>query len=372
MISFPNNPIDQHLINFSRYLRSEGLKSGVQETLDVLQAVELIGVPSEFNIKVVTRSLFCNSKDEVDQFDNLFDSFWKGDSRRFRSKLNVSHRLRSKEQSTSLIWMGNSQSNGKETTRESREVTGANEQERLQRTDFSKVSEVDDEALEAVADKLWQEMNKRLSRRLMNSSKQGQINIRRTIRKNINSGGDPWKLTFKRRRRYKPRLVVFLDVSGSMDKYSFYLLRFVYAIQQNFKQMESFLFSTRLYRVTDILNRRKFFSKLEELTERAEGWSSGTTIGACFEAFNQKYAKHSLSRQSIVLILSDGLDTGNSEVLKKELAKISKRAKKLIWLNPLKGMKGYRPEAKGMRSALPLVDVFSSAHNLAFGIDEVV
>lgn len=364
-----NSLIDQHLIEFSRYLRNEGLNTGVQETLDALQALESIGVPSESNVKVVTRSLFCNSKDDIEQFDYLFDSFWKGDSKRFRSKLNVSHRLRSKEQSTSLIWMGNNHNNGKETTRESREVTGANARERLQRTDFSKVSEVDGEELEALAQKLWQEMNKRLSRRLKNSSKQGQINIRRTIRKNINSGGDPWKLVFKRRKPQKPRLVVFLDVSGSMDKYSFYLLRFVYAIQQNFQQVESFLFSTRLHYITDIVKRGKLSKKLKELTERAEGWSSGTTIGACFQEFNKKYAKYSLSRQSIVLILSDGLDTGNTEVLKKELTKISKRAKKLIWLNPLKGMKGYRPEAKGMRSALPLVDVFNSAHNLESLLD---
>ncbi len=338
------------------------MNSGVQETLDALQAVESIGVPSEFNVKVVSRSIFCNSKDDVDQFDYHFDAFWKGDAKRVRSKIEVSQQLRSKEQSSSLIWLGNSHNNGKETTRESREVTGANARERLQRTDFSKVSEVDGEELEALAQELWREMNKRLSRRLKESSKQGQINIRRTIRKNISSGGDPWRLAFKRRKPHKPRLVMFLDVSGSMDKYSFYLLRFVYAIQQNFQQVESFLFSTRLHYITDIVKRGKFSTKLKELTERAEGWSSGTTMGACFQEFNQRYAKYALSRQSIVLILSDGLDTGNTESLKKEL--VSKRTKKLIWLNPLKGTKGFQPTAKGMASALPLVDVFSSAHNL--------
>jgi hypothetical protein len=260
--------------------------------------------------------------------------------------------------------MGRGKENDQESLQQSKEVTGASAQERLQRTDFSKISEVDAEALEAIAKKLWREMSKRMSRRRKEHQKQGQINFRRTIRKSISSGGDPWNLSFKRRKPRKPRLVVFLDVSASMDKYSFYLLRFVYAIQQNFKQVESFLFSTRLHYITDIVKRGNFSTKLKELEERAEGWSSGTTMGACFREFNQKYAKYSLSRQSIVLILSDGLDTGNTEVLKKELAKISKRAKKLIWLNPLKGMKGYRPEAKGMRSALPLVDVFSSAHSL--------
>ena len=108
----------------------------------------------------------------------------------------------------------------------------------------------------------------------------------------------------------------------------------------------------------------KFSDQIQELTEQAAAWSSGTTMGACFQEFNNRFSKFSLSRQSVVLILSDGLDTGETNILQEELGKISKRAKKLIWLNPLKGMKGYRPEAKGMRSALPLVDVFSSAHNL--------
>jgi len=356
--------LDQHLVNFSRYLRAEGLNTGVQETLDALQAVQLIGAPDEYSIKVVTRSLFCNSREDVTEFNKLFDSFWKGDSRRFSSQMSVSHRIQKKEQPSSLIWMGTGKESLDTTSSESKEITGANAQERLQRTDFSKISEVEAEALEALAQKLWKEMNKRLSRRRKEHKKQGLINFRRTIRKNVSSGGNLVKLWFKYRKPRKPRLVVFLDVSGSMDKYSFYLLRFIYAIQQNFQQVESFLFSTRLHCITDALHRNKFSDQLQELTEQAAAWSSGTTMGACFQEFNNRFSKFSLSRQSVVLILSDGLDTGETTILREELGKISKRAKKLIWLNPLKGMKGYRPEAKGMRSALPLVDVFSSAHNL--------
>lgn len=173
-----------------------------------------------------------------------------------------------------------------------------------------------------------------------------------------------WRLAFKRKKIRKPRLVVFLDVSGSMDKYSFYLLRFIYAIQQNFEQVESFLFSTRLSYISDILKRKQLPQTLEELTDCTEGWSSGTTMGNCFQDFNRNYAKYALSRQSIVLILSDGLDTGETEMLRRELGIISQRARKLIWLNPLKGMKDYQPLAKGMQAALPMIDVLSAAHNL--------
>ena len=238
--------------------------------------------------------MFCNSREDIETFNKLFDSFWKGDSRRFRTQMKVSHRLTKKEQQSSLIWMGGDTQNNNISSKQSKEVTGANARERLQRTDFTKISEVDAESLEALARKLWQEMNKRLSRRRKELKKRGVINLRRTIRTNIGAGGDPIKLRFKHRKVRKPRLVVFLDVSGSMDKYSFYLLRFIYAIQQNFQQVESFLFSTRLHCITDVLHRNKFSDQLRELTARAEGWSSGTTMGTCFQEFNRKFAKYTL------------------------------------------------------------------------------
>ena len=360
--------LDQQVIGFSRFLREEGLNTGVQETLDALKSIAIVSSPSETNLRTVTRSLFCNTKEDVEKFDHLFDSYWKGDSRRFRSKLSVSHRIQQKESPRSLIWLGGT-GEGSGDEHQSKEVSGANAHERLQKTDFSKISEVESEELDAVAQKLWKEMSRRLSQRRKNDYQKGHINIRKTIRRNIGHGGDPYRLMYRRRKPQKPRLVVFLDVSGSMDKYSLYLLRFIYAIQEHFQQVESFLFSTKLNCITDIMRRHRLADQLKELTHRADGWSSGTTMGSCFKEFNDKFAKSSLSRQSIVIILSDGLDTGNSEEMRTELTKISKKAKRLIWLNPLKGMKGYQPEAKGMKSALPLVDIFSSAHNLESLLD---
>ena len=363
MSELPHCALDQHLVRFSRYLRAQGLNVGIRETMDVLSAMKTLSGPTEFNLRTTTRSLFCSSRADFEQFDRLFDSFWKGDSRRFSSQLKVSHGYSKKESPSSIIWMGQS-GKGHETERQSKEISGANAQERLRRTDFSKISEIEAEMLEKLARKLWREMNFRLSRRWKEHQRKGQVNIRRTLRKSISAGGNPVKLLHKNRKLRKPRMVVFLDISGSMDKYSFYLLRFLNAIQENFDQVDTFLFSTRLHCITDIMKKKVWAKQQPELTERAAAWSSGTTMGKCLEEFNKKFAKFSLSRQSVVLILSDGLDTGETEVLQSELSKIGMRAKKLIWLNPLKGMEGYRPEARGMRSALPLVDVFSGAHNL--------
>ena len=159
-------------------------------------------------------------------------------------------------------------------------------------------------------------------------------------------------------------MIVLLDVSGSMDKYSFFLLRFIYALQCNFERVDSFVFSTELTCITDVMKSGRLPQSLASLGDRAEAWSSGTRIGACFQEFNRAFAKQLLSRNALVIILSDGLDTGEPAVLQKEMKRISSRAKKVIWLNPLKGMKDYQPIARGMSAALPMVDVFNSAHNL--------
>jgi len=157
---------------------------------------------------------------------------------------------------------------------------------------------------------------------------------------------------------------MLLDVSGSMDKYSFYLLQFIYVLRQYFERIEAFTFSTSLTRITRMLERKNLNEVLFKISNQVPSWSSGTKIGECLQEFNSKYAKEILSRSSIVVILSDGLDTGNISILSEAVRRIKMKTSRLIWLNPLKGMKGYAPVQKGMASALPFIDEFHSAHNL--------
>ena len=234
----------------------------------------------------------------------------------------------------------------------------------VRKTDFSQLKEMDASQLEELAARLWREMLKRLKRRRRQNARRGQVDLRRTIRGSLEQGGDPIRLYFRGQRPKKLRLVVLLDVSGSMDKYSFFLLRFVWALQSYFEEVESFVFSTHLRRITTQLKTGGLEKTLQQLSLHTDNWSSGTRIGACFQAFNEEYAKRLLSRSSCVLVLSDGLDTGEAGVLQREIQKISLRTRRLIWLNPLKGMAGYAPEARGMKEALPYVDAFRPAHNL--------
>ena len=267
-----------------------------------------------------------------------------------------------KKTNATLVMLGRGDKQEEET--DAKNVSGANEKERLKKTDLAFVKETDAEQLETIARKLFREMAVRMRRRMKSSTKKGRINLRRTIRYSISYGGEPIELFRKSQKPKKQRLIVLLDVSGSMDKYSFYLLRFICALKEHFRQLEAFLFSTQLLRVTRALQLNRIDQILQTVSNQAEHWSGGTRIGTCLHQFNERYSKLLLNGSPIVLILSDGLDTGTPEELQKEMKYIKGKARKLIWLNPLKGMKGYAPIAKGMSAALPSIDEFRSAHNL--------
>jgi uncharacterized protein with von Willebrand factor type A (vWA) domain len=148
-----------------------------------------------------------------------------------------------------------------------------------------------------------------------------------------------------------------------MDKYSFFLLH-SFTLKEHFKNLEVFVFSTQLIRITRLLQTKGIDTTLQILSEQADCWSGGTRIGECLRTFNSGYGRYISKSNSVVIIVSDGLDTGEPEILRSELQKIKRRSKKIIWLNPLKGMKDYSPTARGMSAALPMVDDFGSAHNL--------
>lgn len=333
--------------------------------------MEALTIASEYTLlqhaqqfRFALKSLFCCTQEEAETFDQLFATYWRTDDAFAWDRKNKHTERITRQVPSSLVLMGRKEA-GMETEEEeeSRPVTGANATERLQKMDFSKLSLIETGWLEELAEKLWKQMSLRMKRKLKWSRK-GRIDLRRTIRQSISRGGEPFELIHRNLKPQKNRLVILLDVSGSMDKYSFFLLRFIHVLQNHFEQIEAFTFSTSLTKVSDLLKKQNIHEALQILSENLDHWSSGTRIGACFRTFNEQYAKRVLTRNSMVIILSDGLETGDPEELATELAKIQRRTRKLIWLNPLKGMSGYEPTQRGMSAALPMVDVFHSAHNL--------
>lgn len=356
--------ITESIVSFSQFARMHGLNIGIQETETALQAAEKNLLADRNNFKNSLKIIFCTNPEERQLYEKLFSLYWDTnpmDLREEKNKLSVQGMV-NKKANSSLVMLGRGKTD--EESAEAKNISGANETERLQKTDFSKINEIDARLLDEIAAKLFKEMSQRLRRRMKESSKEGQINLRRTIRRGIGSGGEMYDLYHRSKKLKKHRLIVLLDVSGSMDKYSFYLLRFVCALRENFRQAEAFVFSTSLIRITKALQHNYLEAVLSAISQKAENWSGGTKIGECLKQFNDMYGKRMLNGLPFVLILSDGLDTGTPEELGRELQKIKRRSKKLIWLNPLKGMRGYEPTARGMKEALPSIDDFCTAHNL--------
>jgi uncharacterized protein with von Willebrand factor type A (vWA) domain len=184
------------------------------------------------------------------------------------------------------------------------------------------------------------------------------------MRQSLRTGGDVVELRFRERRRRKTKLVLLCDVSGSMDLYSRFLLQFLYALQNCFARVETFVFSTRLNRVTEQLRRRPYAAALRRLSTGVDDWSGGTCIGECLAAFAAGWPRL-VDRRTIIVVVSDGWDAGNPTVLGATLAALRARAGRMVWLNPLLGSPSYRPETRGMVAALPHLDVFAPVHNLA-------
>ncbi len=355
--------VSEAIIGFGQFAREHGLNVGVQETLDAIQAADYGIVTATSTFKYALKSIYCTSEEDIQVFDKIYDWFWDYNISGAKGKTIFKNQSNLKKKSSaSLVMMG--KGNHEEGTTDSKNVSGANTMTRLRKTDFSKIEDIDSAYLEELAIQLWQQMSLRLKRKMKNSNTKGRLDLRRTIRSSISHGGDPIDLKRKNRKPRRQRLIILLDVSGSMDKYSFFLLRFICALRMHFESIEAFIFSTNLIRITDYLESKNLKQTLAVLSAKADNWSSGTKIGECFKDFNEQHAKRVLNGHSTTIVLSDGLDTGEPELLATELRKIQLRTRQLIWLNPLKGMVGYEPIQKGMSAALPNVDVFKSAHSL--------
>jgi len=354
------------IVAFCRFARSHGLPVGMHQTLAALEAANVIGLTDRQRFSFGLRTVLCSSQEEWDQFGQLFDAFWNSERNQPNSQKDRPRRNQvTKNQSDdSRLLISAQSSDAQSRDSEGKLVSGASSQQRLKRVDFSEASHTDLAALEKLSLRLLRQMSVRLARRMKIEAQGDRVDLRRSIRLNISRGGDPITLAFKGRKKQKKRLVIFLDISGSMNLYSLFLVRFAYALQRHFKRVNTFLFSTSVVEVSNLLRARKLSDALNALSHRATEWSGGTRIGESLREFNRHYSRKILTRNTFFMILSDGWDTGAPEMLAAELRHTRKRVQKLLWLNPLLGLKEYQPITRGMSAALPHVDVFAPAHNL--------
>ena len=354
------------IVEFCRFARSKGIPVGIQQVLAAAEAASTVGVADSDRFSFALRAALCSSQEEWEKFRHIFDEFWRQphgaqDAEKVREPR---YRNAMKQSNDARLLIGLESDTNSSGEGDGRLVSGASSEQRLKRVDFSEASSAQMAELERLALRLLRQMSVRLSRRMKIDTEGNRIDIRRSIRRNITRGGDPLVLAYKSRKASKKRLVVFLDISGSMNLYSLFLLRFAYALQKHFKRVNTFLFSTRVVEVTDLLRAPQLSRAMSGVAQRAPEWSGGTRIGACLCEFNRGAGRKIPTRDTCFVILSDGWDTGAPEVLAAELRVTRGRVQKLLWLNPLLGLKYYQPITRGMRAALPYVDVFAAAHNL--------
>lgn len=340
----------EEIVRFCRYARSQGFSAGVTETIAAVEAVR--GVDSGLE-KFALRAALCSSKREWDDFDRLFEWFLRP------AYAPTPRRKHTDPRGVSMLTGRSAETSDLQSDRD---IAGAGVHARLKKMEFSSVPAGDQRALEQLAERLMRRMVLRLARRLHLSAR-GRIDLRRTIRASIPRGGEPFDLRFKGRKRQQARIVMLVDISGSMSLYSLFFLRFAHAIRRAFKRSDVFLFSTSLVDAGPMLRSRKLADALRMLAGSTADWSGGTKIGESLCELNRRYSRV-FSRDALFVVLSDGWDTGDPERMAAELAAIRKRVRRVIWLNPLLGFEDYRPVTQAMALALPHLDVFAPAHSL--------
>jgi uncharacterized protein with von Willebrand factor type A (vWA) domain len=191
-----------------------------------------------------------------------------------------------------------------------------------------------------------------------------EFDLRRSIRKNLSMyGGEIIELPRRKRKIVNTSIVLLCDVSGSMDCYSRFFIQFIYGFQNNLKGVETFALSTKLSRITHLLREKGFEKALNEISKRIKHWSGGTNLGYCLQTFNKNFG-WMVGRKTVVIIISDGWDMGDTAILEIALRRLKKNCHRLIWLNPLLSSPNYKPLCKGIKTALPFMSYFLPLHNL--------
>jgi uncharacterized protein with von Willebrand factor type A (vWA) domain len=360
------------VVEFCRFVRENGLDSGIKATIDSVRAVSIVDQDGLDDCRHALRAVLSASKTEWDLFDQLFDAFWFGCrlERRARPVATGNSAVSVRNKQGIYLEPGNPASKEPEIAKEEQKVvTGASAMERLRKVDFSRVPQDDLAELGHLSERLLRRMSLRLSRKFRLAPLRGRIDLRRTIRGGAAGGGEIMELRYKNRKRQAVRLVILLDVSDSMNPYSMFLFRFAYVLGKHFDQLTCFVFSTRLVNVSEVLKARGLPDALRALSTITTCWSGGTRIASALGEFNRSFGRRVRSTETAVLILSDGWDTDEPGALIAELKTLKQHARKLIWLNPLLGLDQYEPVTRSMSAALPYIDVFAPAHNLRSLLD---
>jgi len=356
-----------NIVLLCRFLRQKGFSLSATEEADALQSLAFLPIDKEKYFKEGLKAILTKNKFQQLKFDEYYDEFWDQLSKAVDAKTKEKQVKKDKKTDTQKkeaqfeslkSWLNLHPAD------EEKEIATFSDLDVLSKKHFSDLSNDEMRLMMQLLKKMARKLAHQKSRLKKTSKKHQNLDLKRTIRTNLRKGGDIQQLLFSEKKERKMKLVLLCDVSKSMDLYSRFFVHLIYAFQNAYDKIETFVFSTALQRVSDILDNNEFDKAFETISDRVPHWSGGTTIGSCLEDFVKNYGHGMLNKKTIVLILSDGWDTGVPEIMKEAMKTIYKKTKKVVWLNPLAGNENFSPDALGMKTALPYIDVLASAHNL--------
>lgn len=364
------------IAGFLRLLRHNGFAIGLDETADVLRLAEAGYLAPEADFRRGLRGLLCSCRRDWLRFDEAFTAFWH----QGRQSTVIELRARTAKKDSPPLprqaWPGVSRSlpgdpprqfGPDRTVPEDDAATGkrATSAESLATVDLRHITDPEQWArVDELAERFARRIKYRLSRRHRVRRKGRRLDFRDTIRRGIRYGGTPIILRYRKRHLKPLRLILMLDASGSMRQYSAFFVRFIHGILDHLRHAEAFIFHTRLVHMTPALREKDPAMAVERMSLLSQGWGGGTRIAASLAAFNDNYARDMIHSRTAVIIVSDGYDTGEPDDLGREMARLKRRVRRVIWLNPMIGWPGYEPTAGGMAAAMPHIDIFAPAHNL--------
>ncbi len=349
-----------------RFLKAEGFVFGIGESGDVLAQLESGDCLDRNRVAHTMRALTCRSKEDWVNFDLVFRKYWFP-LEVANHELDVLERVDSRNRNTQRLsgLAGASKESPRQDDEAGADGIGAGTARNISKADFRFIN--DKSAMrqaERIAERMANQLRRQLERRRTYRTTGVQLDIRRTIRKSLSTGGLPLSAVYSVRREKHPHLIVLHDVSHSMSWNNPLLFRFARGLIRAFSGSHAFAFHTKLFPVTQIYQEQSLSRMRERLEENNKLWMGGTRIAASVRTFNQKYSKSVLTPKSIVVVISDGFDTEEQENLNVEMNRLCSKVQSVLWLNPMLGREGVSTTASDLKRALPAVDAFLPANSL--------
>ncbi len=356
------------IAGFTAFLHANGYGVSAADTVDIVDTAAQTGVLNQPILRWNLRSQLCNRYEEWQRFDALFDAYFLPPNKNVFVQSDAATGIQEVTTTGDADGAHESPATAEQALGDEAAAKGhgASREENLSSTDFSELIQADQaREIEALMRRLARRLKHLKLRREVRSQRGRRLDLQSTIRQSVASGGTPLRLAWKTRRRVRPRLVLLLDVSRSMNAYSFFYLRLACALCNELKEVHCFIFHTRITSVGEALRDPDPWRAQERLNVLAVGWAGGTRIGECLQDFNREQGARLVHSRTGVIIVSDGYDTGDTAVMADALGTLRRRARRMIWFNPLLNQPDFTPVAHGMRTAMPYLDLLAPGADLA-------